>query len=57
MQAEIDRQYVHKEKQYLKWEAEIMKDVPGWTVGQSPYFSGQWMPRWVKDFQIGERTK
>lgn len=29
---------------YLEEEARIMKDVPGWKVGESVYSSGKWMP-------------
>ncbi len=32
MYAEEDRAYVNKMKQWEKFEAEVMKDVPGWKV-------------------------
>merc|ERR1719203_1825832 len=32
-----------------------MKDSPGWTIGQSPYFNGKWTPRRTRDFLISER--
>lgn len=44
LQAEADREFMVRELINLKKEAEIMKDVKGWKVGQSPYFSGKWMP-------------
>lgn len=47
LQAEADREYLQRELINLKKEAEIMKDVPGWTVGKNPYQSGKWMPRAV----------
>jgi NADH dehydrogenase (ubiquinone) 1 alpha subcomplex subunit 13 len=31
-------------KKYLEEEARIMKDVPGWKVGENVYNSGKWMP-------------
>jgi NADH dehydrogenase (ubiquinone) 1 alpha subcomplex subunit 13 len=31
-------------KQALEEEAKIMKDVPGWVVGESVYKTPQWIP-------------
>lgn len=45
LQAEEDRWYVEREKEIYDKEAEIMKNVPGWVVGQSPYFTSRWVPR------------
>uniref|UniRef100_A0A7S1FYH9 NADH dehydrogenase [ubiquinone] 1 alpha subcomplex subunit 13 n=1 Tax=Corethron hystrix TaxID=216773 RepID=A0A7S1FYH9_9STRA len=50
LQAETDQEYAKREAKLLQVEAEIMKDVKGWKVGESPYFSGVWMPRAVYDF-------
>mmetsp|Transcript_9489 Transcript_9489/g.13468 ORF Transcript_9489/g.13468 Transcript_9489/m.13468 type:complete len:134 (+) Transcript_9489:77-478(+) len=50
LQAEADREYVHREKEILAKEAEVMKDVEGWKVGQSPYNSGRFMPRAINPF-------
>lgn len=36
--------FVKEWKKYLEEEARIMKDVPGWKVGESVYNSGKWMP-------------
>ena len=36
--------FVKEWKKYLEYEAEVMKDVPGWKVGESVYNSGRWMP-------------
>jgi hypothetical protein len=36
--------FVKEWKKYLEEEAKIMKDVPGWKVGESVYNSGKWMP-------------
>lgn len=36
--------FVKEWKKYLEEEARIMKDVPGWKVGESVYHSGKWMP-------------
>lgn len=50
LQAEADREYLAREKVIREREAEIMKNVPKWTPGKSPYWSGKWMPRRVYDF-------
>lgn len=47
LQAEADRYYMEREKEILKQEAEIMRDVPGWKVGESTYYSERWVPRHV----------
>ncbi|KAG6787945.1 hypothetical protein POTOM_003996 [Populus tomentosa] len=44
LQAEEDERFVKEWKKYLEYEAEVMKDVPGWKVGESVYNSGRWMP-------------
>ncbi|KAM0985656.1 hypothetical protein ACFX13_013118 [Malus domestica] len=44
LQAEEDERYVKEWKKYLEYEAEVMKDVPNWKVGESVYNSGKWMP-------------
>lgn len=36
--------FVKEWRKYLEEEARIMKDVPGWKVGESVYHSGRWMP-------------
>ncbi|KAG9150421.1 hypothetical protein Leryth_019793 [Lithospermum erythrorhizon] len=44
LQAEEDERFVKEWRKYLDEEARIMKDVPGWKVGESVYNSGRWMP-------------
>ncbi|KAK9833412.1 hypothetical protein WJX81_002990 [Elliptochloris bilobata] len=45
MQAEEDRRWVKEKQKCLENEAKIMKDVPGWEVGKSPYFGKRhWVP-------------
>ncbi|CAD6202453.1 unnamed protein product [Miscanthus lutarioriparius] len=44
LQAEEDERFVKEWKKYLEEEARIMKDVPGWKVGENVYNSGKWMP-------------
>uniref|UniRef100_A0A0E0CWJ0 NADH dehydrogenase [ubiquinone] 1 alpha subcomplex subunit 13 n=1 Tax=Oryza meridionalis TaxID=40149 RepID=A0A0E0CWJ0_9ORYZ len=44
LQAEEDERFVKEWTKSLMWEEIIMKDVPGWKVGQSVYNSGKWMP-------------
>ena len=36
--------FVKEWHKYLEYEAEVMKDVPGWKVGESVYHSGRWVP-------------
>lgn len=36
--------FVTNWKKALEEEARIMKDVPGWKVGENVYNSGKWMP-------------
>lgn len=36
--------FVKEWKKYVEEEARIMKDVPGWKVGECVYNSGRWMP-------------
>ncbi|RID49013.1 hypothetical protein BRARA_I05482 [Brassica rapa] len=38
------RRFVSEWKKYLDYEADVMKDVPGWKVGENVYNSGRWMP-------------
>ena len=45
LQAEEDRWYNEREKEILSKEAAIMKNVPGWTVGESTYLTKRWVPR------------
>jgi NADH dehydrogenase (ubiquinone) 1 alpha subcomplex subunit 13 len=45
LQAEEDRWYMAREQEIMKKEAEIMKDVPGWKLGESQYSSSRWVPR------------
>ncbi|KAK7355339.1 hypothetical protein VNO80_14594 [Phaseolus coccineus] len=44
LQAEEDERFVREWNKYLEHEAEVMKDVPGWKVGESVYNSGRWVP-------------
>jgi len=50
LQAEADREYLQRELINLKKETEIMKDVDGWIVGRSPYWTQKFMPRAVDPF-------
>lgn len=45
LQAEADRLYMAREEEINKREAEIMKDVKGWKVGESVYNTERWVPR------------
>lgn len=44
LQAEEDRRYVQQYAAQRAEEEEVMKNVPGWKVGESVYNSGKWMP-------------
>eukprot|EP01122_Echinamoeba_exundans_P009273 TRINITY_DN3232_c0_g1_i2.p2 TRINITY_DN3232_c0_g1~~TRINITY_DN3232_c0_g1_i2.p2 ORF type:complete len:136 (-),score=12.83 TRINITY_DN3232_c0_g1_i2:132-539(-) len=47
LQAEEDRRFLREHKDRIEEEALIMRDVPGWTVGESPYKT-RWMPPYSK---------
>jgi NADH dehydrogenase (ubiquinone) 1 alpha subcomplex subunit 13 len=55
LQAEEDRWYLEREKEIMKREAEIMKDVPGWKVGEPVYFTRRWVPR--QHSEVDKNTK
>ncbi|CAI9623638.1 unnamed protein product [Staurois parvus] len=42
MQAEIDRRVLRTLRRNLEEEAIIMKDVPGWKVGESAFHTDRW---------------
>ncbi|XP_032805881.1 NADH dehydrogenase [ubiquinone] 1 alpha subcomplex subunit 13 [Petromyzon marinus] len=42
LQAEQDRHVLQQVRENLEEEAKIMKDVPGWKVGESVYNSNRW---------------
>mmetsp|Transcript_18398 Transcript_18398/g.25313 ORF Transcript_18398/g.25313 Transcript_18398/m.25313 type:complete len:134 (-) Transcript_18398:174-575(-) len=50
LQAEADREYLERELVNIRKEAEIMKHIPGWVAGRSPYHSVKWMPRRIAPF-------
>lgn len=43
IQAEHDRKILQKLRENLEEEAIIMKDVPGWKVGESVFHSDRWV--------------
>jgi NADH dehydrogenase (ubiquinone) 1 alpha subcomplex subunit 13 len=43
LQAEEDRRYVAMKQAQERQEAEVMKNVRGWKVGESVYSDGRWM--------------
>lgn len=47
LQAEADFEYLRREEENLRREREVMKNVPGWKVGEPWYFSNKFMPRAV----------
>lgn len=36
--------YVHAQEVFLQKEKELMKDVPGYKIGENLYSGGRWMP-------------
>ncbi|KAM6294857.1 NADH dehydrogenase [ubiquinone] 1 alpha subcomplex subunit 13 [Aegotheles albertisi] len=44
LQAESDRRTLRLLRQNLDEEAKIMKDVPGWKVGESLFHTDRWVP-------------
>ncbi|XP_018421429.1 PREDICTED: NADH dehydrogenase [ubiquinone] 1 alpha subcomplex subunit 13 [Nanorana parkeri] len=44
LQAEYDRRVLRALRINLEQEAIIMKDVPGWKVGESTFHTGRWVP-------------
>uniref|UniRef100_A0A8C4IYP1 NADH dehydrogenase [ubiquinone] 1 alpha subcomplex subunit 13 n=1 Tax=Dromaius novaehollandiae TaxID=8790 RepID=A0A8C4IYP1_DRONO len=44
LQAESDRRTLRLLRQNLDEEAKIMKDVPGWQVGESVFHTDRWVP-------------
>ncbi|KAJ8366634.1 hypothetical protein AAFF_G00348330 [Aldrovandia affinis] len=43
LQAEQDRRMLRMMRENLEEEAKIMKDVPGWKVGESPFHTERWV--------------
>ncbi|KAM9328885.1 NADH dehydrogenase [ubiquinone] 1 alpha subcomplex subunit 13 [Gastrophryne carolinensis] len=43
LQAEQDRRVLRTLRENLEQEAIIMKDVPGWKVGESPFHTDRWV--------------
>jgi NADH dehydrogenase (ubiquinone) 1 alpha subcomplex subunit 13 len=44
LQAEMDREWMTTRAEQVAKEAEIMKGVPGWVAGESPYSTDRWAP-------------
>jgi NADH dehydrogenase (ubiquinone) 1 alpha subcomplex subunit 13 len=45
IQAEWDREWMKWRADQLAKEAEIMKNVPGWVVGEKVYENSRWAPQ------------
>lgn len=45
LQAEADLAYVKEKRANLEEEAKLMKNVPGWKVGESVYNTGKWVAK------------
>ncbi|XP_023798622.1 NADH dehydrogenase [ubiquinone] 1 alpha subcomplex subunit 13 [Cyanistes caeruleus] len=44
LQAESDRRTLRMLRENLEEEAKIMRDVPGWKVGESRFHTDRWVP-------------
>lgn len=55
LQAESDLSYLAVRNRNLAKEAEIMKDVPGWKVGESVYLTKRWVPEVHNPFDTFKR--
>ncbi|KAL3145844.1 hypothetical protein ABBQ38_015216 [Trebouxia sp. C0009 RCD-2024] len=44
LQAEEDRRYVRAQEEFSRKEKELMKNVPGYVIGENLYSGGRWMP-------------
>jgi NADH dehydrogenase (ubiquinone) 1 alpha subcomplex subunit 13 len=45
LQAEEDLWYHEREQYIMQKEADVMKNVPNWQAGESPYLTSRWVPR------------
>ena len=53
LQAEEDIRFVRERREELENEKELMKNVPGWEVGASPYSSNKrWIPPSTNEVHI-----
>jgi NADH dehydrogenase (ubiquinone) 1 alpha subcomplex subunit 13 len=44
LQAEHDLRYQQQRESIEAFEADVMRDVPGWEVGKCVYKTREWMP-------------
>ncbi|XP_043119377.1 NADH dehydrogenase [ubiquinone] 1 alpha subcomplex subunit 13-like [Puntigrus tetrazona] len=57
-QAEHDRQMLRMLRENLEEEAVIMKDVPGWKVGESVFHTDRWVSPLIEElFNLRPREK
>ncbi|XP_075063869.1 NADH dehydrogenase [ubiquinone] 1 alpha subcomplex subunit 13 [Mixophyes fleayi] len=49
LQAESDRRILRVLRENLEQEAIIMKDVPGWKVGESVFHTERWVPPTINE--------
>ena len=57
LQMEADREYLMRQKKLWEQEAKIMRDVPGWKVGQSQYHGDRWTPAHIADVDKSHQKK
>jgi NADH dehydrogenase (ubiquinone) 1 alpha subcomplex subunit 13 len=57
LQNEADREYLMRQTKLLEQEAKIMSEVPGWKVGESPYYGSRWTPAHVRDADKNNQKK
>ncbi|XP_004646929.1 NADH dehydrogenase [ubiquinone] 1 alpha subcomplex subunit 13 [Octodon degus] len=51
-QAERDRRVLQMMRENLEEEAIIMKDVPGWKVGESTFHTTRWVPPGIGELYV-----
>jgi NADH dehydrogenase (ubiquinone) 1 alpha subcomplex subunit 13 len=54
LQAEEDRRILKALNAFHKEEALVMKDVPGWNVGESVYHTDKWIPPNVAELKFDD---
>lgn len=52
LQAEADHEFLVRERQIMDRQKEVMRDVPGWKQGQSPYYGNRWTPPRISDLDV-----
>ena len=57
LQNEADREYLMRQEKLRERESKIMSEVPGWKVGESPYYGSRWTPAHIMDSSKSNQKK